>query len=186
MSIRMALATAAAAAALGGCSHQTPQSSAPHVSDKVFELEPGTIKVKAGIVGGELSHMKVTERVEDGTGRIDSGPRLSGRLVIRNLSSDQSVRVNGGRLIFADGSNNAIGLGPDSTPPAIQLSDSYNDTSARLDPGQELTRDVDVDFPGAALKPGKLHEIRMQLQYTAAPFKRDLLEFPVAVAAKQG
>ena len=184
MSPRIAFAVAAVAAALAACSQKAPEAAAPQISEKVFALAPASIKVKAGIVGGELSNMRVTERVEDGTGRVDYGPRLSGRLVLRNLSTDQSVLVDGGKLDFADTADKPIALPPEATPPAIRLGDSYNSTSARLDPGQELSRDIDVDFPGEALKPGKLHEIRMQLKYTAAPFKRDLLEFPVALGKK--
>ena len=186
MSPRIAFAVAAVAAALAGCSQKAPEAAAPQISEKVFDLTPGSIKVKSGIVGGELTRMRVTERVEDGTGRVDYGPRLSGRLVLRNLSTDQSVLVDGGKLVFADGADKAIALPSEATPPAIRLGDSYNTTSARLDPGQELSRDIDVDFPGEALKPGKLHEIHLQLKYTAAPFKRDLLEFPVAVGKSAG
>lgn len=180
---RIALA-ASLAAALAGCSHKGPETTAPQVSEKVFNLTPATIRVKAGIVGGELSGMRVTERVEDGTGHVDYGPRLSGRLVLRNLSTDQSVLVDGGKLVYADSGDQPIAMPAESTAPSIRLSDSYNGGSARLDPGQELTRDVDVDFPSEALKPGRLHEIRMQLRYTAAPFKRDLLEFPVALKSR--
>ncbi len=186
MSMRIALIAAAAAAALAACSQKAPEAAAPKISRQVFDLTPAAINVKSGIVGGELKDLRVTEQVEDGTGRIDSGPRLSGRLVLRNLSSDQSVLVNGGKLVFADAANKPISSGPESSPPAISLGDSYNGSASRLDPGQELTRDIDVDFPGEALQPGKLREIRMQLQYTAAPFKRDLMQFPVAQVKKEG
>lgn len=184
MTPRIALAAAAAALALAGCSQKGPETAAPQINEQVFDLTPGSIKVKSGIVGGELSGMKVTERVEEGTGRVDYGPKLSGRLVLRNLSTDQSVLIDGGKLVFADAANKPIVMPPEATPPSIRLGDSYNSASARLDPGQELTRDIDADFPAAALKPGKLREIRLQLRYTSAPFKRDLLEFPVALGSK--
>lgn len=184
MSTRIVLAAAAVAAALAGCSQKGPQTPAPQISEKVFELAPASIKVKSGIVGGELSNMRVTERVEEGTGRVDFGPKLSGRLVLKNLSADQSVLIDGGKLVFADAADKPIVSGPEATPPAIRLGDSYNTTSTRLDPGQELARDIDVDFPGDALKPGRLREIRVQLKYTAAPFKREVLEFPAALSKK--
>jgi hypothetical protein len=186
MSPRIALAVAALAAALAACSHKTPEAAAPQIDEKVFSLTPAAIKVKSGIVGGELSHMRVTERVEEGSGRVDYGPRLSGRLVLKNLSADQSVLIDGGKLVFADAADKPIALAPEATPPAIRLGDSYTTTATRLDPGQELARDIDVDFPGEALKEGKLHEIGLQLKYTAAPFKREQLEFPVSLAAKPG
>jgi hypothetical protein len=186
MTPRIALAAAAAALALAGCSQKGPETAAPQISEHVFGLTPGSIKVKSGIVGGELSGMKVTERVEEGSGRVDYGPKLSGRLVLRNLSTDKSVLIDGGKLVFADAADKPIAMPPEATPPSIRLGDSYNSTSARLDPGQELTRDIDVDFPADALKPGQLREIRVQLRYTAAPFRRDLLEFPVTLSKKQG
>jgi hypothetical protein len=184
MVTRIALA-AALAAALAGCSNKGPQAQAPQMDEKVFSLTPASVKVKAGIVGGELSGMKVTERVEEGTGRVDYGPRLSGRLVLRNLSTDRSVLIDGGRLAYTDAADHPIALPPESTPPSIRLGDSYGGTSARLDPGQELVREVDVEFPGKALEAGTLRRIRVQLRYTAAPFRRDLLEFPV-VLGKEG
>lgn len=183
MIARIVLA-AAVAAALAGCSSKGPQAQAPQISEKAFSLTPASIKVKAGIVGGELSGMKIIERVEQGTGRVDYGPRLSGRLVLRNLSTDRSVLIDGGRLAYTDAGGQPIALPPESTPPSIGLGDSYGGSSARLDPGQELARDVDVEFPGKALEAGELREIRVQLRYTAAPFRRDLLEFPVALSAK--
>jgi len=183
MSLRIALA-ATLAAALAGCSQKAPQAPAPQISEKVFELTPASIRVKSGIVGGALSKMRVTERVEEGSGRVEYGPKLSGRLVLKNVSTDQSVLIDGGKLVFADAADKPIALGPASTPPAVRLGESYNSTATRLDPGQELTRDIDVDFPGEALSPGKLREIRLQLKYTAAPFKRDILEFPVALSGK--
>src|SRR5690348_7830310 len=109
---RIALA-AALAAALAGCSNKGPETQAPQFSEKAFDLTPATVKVKAGMVGGELSGLKVTERIEEGTGRIDSGPRLSGRLVLRNLSSDQSVLLDGGKLVFADAADKPIALSPE-------------------------------------------------------------------------
>jgi hypothetical protein len=185
MSMRIALA-AAAVAALAGCSHPASQSSAPQVSEKSFKITPDSIKVKSGIVGGELSGVTITEEVEDGTGHVDSGPRLSGHLVLRNLSPNQSVRIDGGKLLFADAAGKPIALAPGTTPPSIGLGDSDGTSPARLDPGQDLQREIDVDFPGAALAPGKLKEIHVQLDYTASPFKRDLLEFPVSVSKKAG
>ncbi|HEX7055122.1 MAG TPA: hypothetical protein VF211_14450 [Burkholderiales bacterium] len=181
MIARIALA-AAVVAAFAGCSSEEPEAPAPQVTEKVFNLTPGTVKVKAGIVGGELSRLKVTERVEEGTGRIDYGPRLTGRLVLRNLSTDESVLIDGGKIVYADASGKPIEMPPEASAPSIRLSQSYGSTSTRLDPGQELVREVDVDFPADALAPGKLREIRVQLRYTAAPFRRDLLEFPVALS----
>jgi hypothetical protein len=58
--------------------------------------------VNAGILRGELTEMKVTERVEDGSARIDTPARLTGKLVLTNLSADQSVRLLGGKVLYID------------------------------------------------------------------------------------
>jgi hypothetical protein len=168
-----------------GCSPKAPQTASPAISDKVFNLAPDTVKVKAGLVGGELSGLKVTERVEEGTGRVDTPPRLSGKLVLRNLSQDESVLLGGGKLVYVDAHGQPIDLGPGRTPPQIGLAETYGSSQARLEPGEDLSRDVDVDFPAAALKDGTLKDIRVQVKYTAEPFKREALDFPVSVSVKQ-
>ncbi|HYL87777.1 MAG TPA: hypothetical protein VEU32_03315, partial [Burkholderiales bacterium] len=78
-----------------------------------------------------------------------------------------------------------IALGPTRTAPQIGLSDSYGSGSARLEPGKTLDRDVDVDFPGKAIKDEALKDIRVKLKYTATPFKRQALDFPVSLSEKQ-
>jgi hypothetical protein len=176
---------AACALLAAGCAPKTPQSASPVISDKVFNLAPDALKVKAGLVGGELTGLKVVERVEQGTGRVDSPPRLSGKLVLRNLSPDQSVVLGGGKLLYLDAHGQPIDLGPARTPPQISLSESYGSSAARLEPGENLSRDVDVDFPEAALKDGALKDIRVQVKYTAEPFKREALDFPVTLSVKQ-
>jgi hypothetical protein len=184
MFMRIALLAACALLA-AGCGPKAPQAATPAINDKVFSLTPDSLKVKAGIVGGELSGLKVVERVEEGTGRIDTPPRLSGKLVLRNLSQDQSVVLGGGKLVYLDAHGQPISLGAGRTPPQISLAESYGSSSARLEPGDDLSREVDVDFPEAALKDGALKDIRVQVKYTAQPFKREALDFPVALSVKQ-
>jgi hypothetical protein len=185
MFIRTAALAAACALAAAGCSSKAPQSSAPNIVDKTFSVMPDSVKVAAGLVGGELSALKVSERVEEGSGRIDTPPRLSGKLVLRNLSQDQSVLLGGGKIVYLDAHGQPIALAPDRTAPQISLADSYGASSARLDPGETLTRDVDVDFPAKAVKDVALRDIRVQLQYTAEPYKRAALDFPVSLSQKQ-
>src|SRR5216683_6151835 len=75
-----------AAAMTAGCSPQ-PSAVAAAINDKVYAVVPASVKVKAGIVSGEVTEMKVTERVEEGSGRIASPAKLSGKLVLKNTSS---------------------------------------------------------------------------------------------------
>ena len=46
------------------------------IEDKIYAVTPTAMTVKTGIVTAELTEMKVTERVEQGSGRIDSPARL--------------------------------------------------------------------------------------------------------------
>jgi len=63
--------SAALAAMVFGCSPQ-PGATLAVVKDKIYSVTPDRMKVKAGIVSGELTEMKVTERIEEGSGRITS------------------------------------------------------------------------------------------------------------------
>ena len=84
------IALGAAAAMLAACTPQAPTALAA-VNDKVYTVTPNAMKVKAGIVTGEVTDMKVTERVEDGTGRIAEPAKLTGKLSLKNTSSDQTM-----------------------------------------------------------------------------------------------
>jgi hypothetical protein len=78
------------------------------VKDKVYAVTPNSLKVKAGILSGEMTEIAVTERVENGSGRVDTPARLTGKLVLTNVSSDQSVRVVGGKLLYIDSEGKPI------------------------------------------------------------------------------
>src|SRR5687768_987401 len=84
---------AAAAAVAAGCAQKPPATAT--IEDKVYTVTPDQVKGSAGIVTGEITDMKITERVERGSGRIDSPARLTGQLKLTNGSTDQSVRLLG-------------------------------------------------------------------------------------------
>src|SRR6266850_1261388 len=58
--------SAAVAAMMFGCSPQ-PGATLAVVKDKIYSVTPAAMKVKSGIVTGELTEMKVTERIEEGS-----------------------------------------------------------------------------------------------------------------------
>lgn len=175
-------ASAAAAAMTLGCTPQ-PQAVAATVNDKVYTLTPDTLKVKAGIVTGEVSGMKVTERVEEGSGRITSPARLTGKLVLKNVSPDQSVRLLGGKIVYIDGQGKPIPLEDKRTEPALKVPSSYG-SAERLDPGQEASQSLDAEFPAAALKGKRLKDIRVEILYIPSPYKEGALNFPVSVGGQ--
>src|SRR6187551_457320 len=78
------------AAATFGCA-QKPATTAAVIEDKVYSVSPDQVQVKTGIVTGEITEMKVTERVEQGSGRVDSAAKLTGKLKLTNSSTDQAV-----------------------------------------------------------------------------------------------
>src|SRR5206468_3069118 len=64
------------AAVLAGCSPQATQVRAA-VNDKVYTVTPNAMKVQAGMVNAVVTEMKVIERVEEGSGRIDMPAKLT-------------------------------------------------------------------------------------------------------------
>lgn len=182
MRASVVLMSAAAAAMLAGCSPQ-PSAIAATFSDKLYTVTPDAMKVKAGIVVGEVTELKVTERVEEGSGRVASPAKLSGKLVLKNVSADQTVRLVGGTLVYIDSQGQAIQLEDNRLAPTIRLSAPYG-AYDRLDPGQEATHVLDAEFPVAALKAKKLKEIRLGLSYIPSPYKEETLKFTVSIGGQ--
>jgi hypothetical protein len=173
------MVTAVAAMTLG-CSQQ---SSGPQVviEDKVYTVTPASVEVKAGIVTGQVTEMKVTERVEKGSDRLVAPAKLTGKLVLKNSSTNQSVRLITGKLLYIDAQGQPIKIGEGRTEPLLKLATYGAET---LDPGQEATQTVDVDFPADALKAKKLKEIRLELAYIPSPFKEESVTFTVVIGGQ--
>jgi hypothetical protein len=174
------MVTTAVAAMTLGCSQQ---SSGPAVviEDKVYTVTPAAVKVKAGIVTGNVTEMKVTERVEKGSGRIVSPAKLTGKLVLKNSSKDQAVRLVGGKIQYIDAQGQPIKLAEAQTEPTIRFATYGAET---LDPGKDATQTMDVDFPAEALKAKKLKEIRLELVYIPSPYKEEAVNFTVVIGGQ--
>ncbi len=170
---------AAALAMTVGCSQGTPATAAV-IEDKVYPVTPASVTVKAGIVTGEVTEMKVTERVEQGAGRVVSPAKLSGTLRLKNTSADQTVRLVAGKLEYLDAQGRLIKLEEARTEPSFTFS-SYS--TERLDPGQETTQSLDAEFPAEALKAKKLNEIRLEIAYIPSPYKEETVNFTVSIGA---
>jgi hypothetical protein len=180
-STNIGLALCALAVALtAGCTQKTGSTAAAAINDKVYSVTPDAVKVTAGIVTGEITDMKVTERVEDGTGRIAEPARLTGKLALKNVSTDQTVRLLGGKIVYIDAQGRPIKLEDNRAQPTIKIPSTYS-ASERLDPGQDATQSVDAEFPVAALKAKKLKEIRVELSYIPSAFKEENLSFGVSI-----
>ena len=182
MRMSMVAVSAAISVMVLGCS-PPPSAVAPTISDRIYPVTPNAVKVKAGIVSGEVTEMKITERVEDGSGRVANPAKLSGKLVLKNVSTNQTVRLLAGKIVYIDNQGQPIKLEENRTEPTIKMASSYG-SAERLDPGQESSQMVDADFPAAALKAKKLKEIRLELSYIPSPYKEETLNFAVSVGGQ--
>ena len=178
--ISMMVVTAVAAASFGCAPKST---TTVMIEDKVYSVTPESVTVKAGIVTGEVTELKVTERVEQGTGRIDTPARLSGKLKLTNSSIDQTVNLVGGKILYMDHSGQVIKVGEARTEPTLKFPSSYNSTG-RLDPGQDVTQTVEVDFPVEALQAKKLKEIRIELAYIPSSYRLQTANFNVSIGGQ--
>jgi len=164
-----------------GCSPQ-PKAVVVPINDKYYSVTPDKLKVKVGIVTGEMTELKVMERVEEGSGRIAAPAKLTGKLVLKNVSTDQTVRLINGKISYIDVAGKPIKLEDNRTEPLLKLSSSYG-TADRLDPGQDTTQNIDVEFPAEALKLKRLKDIRLGLSYIPTPYREENLNFPVSIGA---
>ena len=177
----LTIVSAATAAALGCAQKPSPTMAA--VEDKVYTVTPDEVRVAAGIMSGEVTEMKVTERVEKGSGRIESPAKLTGKLKLTNSSKDQTVRLVGGRILYIDDRGQPIKIEESRAEPLIKFPTSYNSPD-RLDPGQETTQPVEVDFPAAALAANKLKEIRLELVYIPSSYRQQTANFAVSIGGQ--
>jgi hypothetical protein len=171
----------AVVATIFGCA-QKPPGVATVIEDKVYSVTPASITVKAGVMTGEVTEMKVTERVEQGSGRIDSPAKLTGTLKLKNSSADQTVRLIGGKIRYIDSQGQAIKLEEARTEPTIRFGSSSS--TDRLDPGQDATQSLDVDFPAEALKSRKLKEIRLDLTYLPSSYRQETANLGVSIGGQ--
>jgi uncharacterized membrane protein YeaQ/YmgE (transglycosylase-associated protein family) len=164
-----------------GPSVQPAATATSVVEDKTYEVTPAAMKVKAGIVTGEVTGLKVTERVERDSGRVVSPAKLTANLYLKNSSANQTVRLVEGKIQYIDVAGQPIKLEDMRTEPTIKFA-SYG--SERLDPGQESSQAVDVDFPAEALKAKKLKEIRLELAYIPSPYHEETVKLSVSIGGK--
>jgi len=174
----------AVAVALGvtACAQQE-RAPGPSVEEKTFPLAPATARLNGSFLTGELKDLKVVERVEEGTGKVVDAPKLRATLKLKNSSRDQTARLLGGRIEYADGVGTPIALVEGRGDTSFKF---YAYTTERLDPGMEISQDIDVPFPAAALENRKLRELRVKLSYIPTPYREETLAVPVSLAPSEG
>jgi hypothetical protein len=176
------LLACAVAAALLGCGQKAP-STAMVIEDKTYAVTPAAMTVKAGIVTAELTDMKVIERVEKESGKVDTPAKLSAKLKLVNSSPDQTVRLIGGKLVYIDVQGQPMNVGEARTEPVIRFTSI---SSSQLDPGQDASQSIDVDFPAEALKAKKLKEIRLDLVYAPTAYRQETAKVTVSIGGGSG
>ena len=179
--LKTTLVACAVSAALLGCSPPAP-STALVIEDKIYTVTPPEMTVKTGIVTAELTDMKVIERVEKESGRVDSPARLTGKLKLVNSSPDQTVRLIGGKMVYLDAMGQQIKLEEARTEPVIRFTSV---SSSQLDPGQDATQSIEVDFPAEALKAKKLKEIRLDIVYAPTAYRQETAKIGVSIGASE-
>ena len=160
---------------------QQPAAVAAPIEEKTYAVTSAAVKVKAGIVTGEVTDMKVAERVEKGSDRIVTAAKLTGMLKLKNTSANQTVRLLEGKLRYIDAKGQPIKLEDARTEPTFKFT-AYG-SSERLDPGQEAIQSLDVEFPAEALKPNSLKEIRLEFAYIPSPYREETINIPVSIGA---
>ena len=95
-------------------------------------------------------------------------------------SANQTVRLIEGKLLYIDAQGQPIKLEDARTEPTLKFA-TYG--SERLDPGQEATQSLDVEFPAEALKAKRLKEIRLELAYIPSPYREEKVNFAVSIGA---
>ena len=171
------LMTCALTAALGACTPKSP-TAAVIIEDKIYSVTPAAMTVKAGIVNAELTEMKITERVEKESGRVETPAKLTAKLKLTNGSSDQTVRLIGGKMVYIDMQGQPIKVEEARTEPVLRFTSM---SSSQLDPGQDASQSIEVDFPAAALKSKKLKEIRLDLVYAPTAYRQETANVAVSV-----
>src|SRR5881296_874691 len=159
-----------------------PAATAAVIEDKTYTVTPASVKVQAGIVTGEDIEMKVAERVEKGSDRIVTPAKLTATLRLKNTSANQTVRLIEGKLRYIDAQGQLIKLEDSRTEPTLKFA-TYG--SERLDPGQEATQTLDVEFPAEALKARRLKEIRLAFSYIPSPYREETVNFAVSIGAEK-
>lgn len=163
---------------LAACGQQNAQSTGPRIEDRTISLKPPAVTATAALLAVRLQDMKVTQRVEQGTDKVVDAPKLSGTLKVKNTSEDHSLRLIEGGLEYVNAAGEPIRLADTREAPRFQF---YSYSDERLDPGEEVSRDVSVSFPSAAFRDKSLREIRVRLEYIPMPYQEQALALPVAL-----
>jgi len=162
-----------------GCSQDQQSSQAtPRIVEKVVYLKPAKTTVQLSFLSAELSDLHVTERVNADTQEVTYGPRLLGKLKLRNQAEDQTARLVSGEIVYLDRSGAPIKVADARGNTEFTFPSFSTD---RLDPGADLSRDIDVPFPASATNGQGLSELRINLTFLPSPYREAGAAFAVSM-----
>jgi hypothetical protein len=164
-----------------GCAQQQPEAVTV-IEDRVYPVTPSSVDVQTGIMKGQITEMKVTERVEKVSGKVVSPAKLSGKLMLTNSSADQTVRLIEGQIRFVDTTGQPINIEEKQIPSATVKFTGYGATE-RLDPGQSAFHTVDVEVPAEALKASAMKAMQLDLVYLPASYRQERMRLPITLGA---
>lgn len=148
------------------------------IEEQTYVVTPSSVRVRIGIVAGEITDMRVTERIEKSSGRVVSPPKLTGTLRLANTSETHSARLVAAKIQYLDDQWRPILLGDSRTDASFKFTACG---SERLDPGQEAVQPVDVAFPAEALEARKLMGLRVEIAYVPSPYRVEGISFAVSI-----
>lgn len=164
---------------LAGCTQQAEQGAVRLIQDKTLALTPAAVSLKASFLTGQLLDLKVTQRVEQDTGKVVDQPKLRATLKLRNDSQDQAARLVAGRVVYLDAEKKPIPMAEGRSDTTFKFPSYQTD---RLDPGTEMSQEIDVPFPATAVTtPKSLRDLRLELIYLPTPYRKEAIDIPVSL-----
>ena len=148
-----------------------------------YAVTPAAVEVHAGIIAGEITGMRVVQRVERSSDRLISPPRLMGALRLWSSSETHSVRLVVAKIQYLDDQSRPMKLEDSRIEETFRFT-TYG--SEWLDPGQKAIQALNVAFPAEALTARKLTRLRFEIGYVSSPYREEMFSFSVSIGNPQG
>ena len=155
---------AAAIATITSACAPAPSASAAVSVDRIHAQVSDARGSAGAAIIGEMTQLKITESAEPVFGRSTAHGTLSGRLVLRNVSAGQIVRVIGVNVRYITFSDQPIGRGAGRSTVAMRAA-STQLSFEPLGPGKAVAQIVHVEIPNTK----NLKEVRFEFSFAASP-----------------
>ena len=159
---------------------QGPSLASVAVENRTYTITPVAVEVHAGIIAGEITDMRVVQRVERSSGHVISPLRLVGTLRLWSSSKTHSVRLVVAKIQYLDDQWRPMKLEDSRTHGTVKFA---TDGIEWVDPGQEAIHAIDVAFPAEALKTGMLRRLRLEIGYVTSPYREEMVSFGVSIGS---